>query len=496
MRKSIAIIFILFMFYNVICYDDNCQTLDTDSRDLCLECKTGFYLTYDQRYCEECDLQQGKILYSNYKHSGGGMMQNCYTKVENCEEYASNDDFCAICKVGFKRDENGQCVQCGANEVGMLNVCFKKIDHCYIYYLFREGEKCFVCEENYEFNEEQHQCIKCPDGEVAEEGFICKKECPLGKVLSYRECIDKIPNCNTYAQSGKCSKCYDNYELKEDGTCSKCPEGTTGTGLKCYDIMYFCAYQIDDKCEHCSSGDEVLNEEKNLCFKKEKIQNCDVQINDKCKICENGYKPSKDQKSCEICEPGKDEDILTCLNVENCLSHYSIHNNYKKLRVDCISCVSNEYYLTTSLHQCNDCEKGKYKLNGQCIDEIKNCVKYKSESICEQCRHGYQVKNGECSPCVKPYKGSDGKTCYLPHFRCKESGDDDYGNCHECIMGYTLNSQKLCVREGLEHGNESNNNSFGLNINFIFLILYELLIQFFDQTQWILNFKINWIYLF
>ena len=478
MRKNIAIIFILFMFYNSNCYDDNCQTLDISSSDLCLECKNGLYLTYDQRYCEECDLQQGKILYSNYKDSSDEEMQNCYTKVDNCEEYARYDDFCELCKDGFKRDENGQCVQCPANEVGMYNVCFKKIDHCQIYYLFIEGEKCVFCEENYEFNEEQGQCIKCPEGEVSEEGDICMKECPLGTFFSYGECIDEIPNCDIYAQSesGKCSKCYDDYELKEDGTCSSCPEGKTGTGLKCYDIMHFCAHQTDDICQSCSNDEEVLNEERNQCIKKEKIQNCNVQINDKCSICKEGYKSSKDQKSCEICEPGKDEDIPTCLNIENCASYNTIINKYKKPMVDCVSCISNEYYLTTSLHQCNDCEKGKYKLNGQCIDEIKNCVQYKSETICEKCRYGYQVKNGRCSPCVTPFEGSDGKICHLTHFRCNEANIDDYGNCYECDMGYILNSKKLCVKEGLEHENDSKNNSFGLNINFIFLILYGLLI--------------------
>ncbi len=472
MRKSIAIILILFMFYNANCYDDNC--LDTYNGDLCLECKSGLYLTYDQRYCEECDLQQGKILYSNGKLSHSEQMQNCYTKVDNCEEYARYDDFCRLCKDGFKRDENGQCVQCGPNEVGMNNVCFKKIDHCIYYYLFVEGEKCWDCEENYEFNEELAQCVKCPDGEVREEGYMCMKECPLGKVLYNGECIDEIPNCQIYSKPGKCSICYYDYELEEDGSCSKCPEGKTGSGLKCFDKIRGCGNQIDDICEYCSSGNEVLNEEKNFCFETEKILNCYQQINDKCSICRQGYKLSKDKKSCEICEPGKDEDLPTCFIDHNCQSYSTIIRKYKTLMMDCTNCISNEYYLTTSLHQCNDCEKGKYKLNGQCIDEIKNCVKYKSETVCELCRHGYQVKNGGCSPCVTPYEGSDGKTCHLKHFRCVR--DDDYGNCYECYMGYTLNSQKLCVKGDLEHENESTNNFFGLNINFIFLILYGLLI--------------------
>lgn len=475
MRKS-KIIILIFMLYNANCYDNNCQTPDEYSTDLCLECKENLYLTYDQRYCEECDVQHGKILYENNKHSLPDLMENCYTKVDNCEEYSRYDDFCELCKEGFKRNENGQCIQCGANEIGMNNVCFKKIDHCEVYYLFVEGEKCYGCEENYEFNEEQGQCIKCPDGEIAIEGSMCMKECPLGKLLSYGECIDEIPNCDIYAQSGKCSKCINNYELKGDGTCSICPEGKTGTGIKCFDLIIGCSLQIDDICQKCSADDEVLNEEKNKCFKKDKIQNCEIQINDKCSICKEGYKPSEDQKSCQICVSGEDEDIQTCLTIENCKSYSAITNPYKKPMIDCVSCTSNDYYLTTSRHQCNDCAKGQYKFNGQCIDEIKNCVKYKSERECEQCRFEYQVKNGKCSPCVKPYEGSDGKTCHLVHYGCEH--DDDYGNCFECQMGYTLNSQKVCVRKGLEHGNEGNNKSFSSNLNFniILLILYGLLI--------------------
>ena len=61
----------------------------------------------------------------------------------------------------------------------------KKIEHCRKYYLFIEGEKCNLCEENYELNYEQSQCIKCPDGYIAEEGYVCLKECPQGKILSY-----------------------------------------------------------------------------------------------------------------------------------------------------------------------------------------------------------------------------------------------------------------------------------------------------------------------
>ena len=48
-----------------------------------------------------------------------------------------------------------------------------------------------------------------------------------------------------------------------------------------------------------------------------------------------------------------------------------------------------------------------------------------------------------------PFEGSDGKICHLTHFRCNEANIDDYGNCYECNMGYTLNSKKLCVKKAL-----------------------------------------------
>lgn len=447
------------------------------------ECKSGFYLTYDERYCEECDLQHGKILYSIYNIDHNNMVNKCYTKVDNCKEYSEKDDFCELCEDGFQRNENGKYIQCGKNEIGMNNVCFKKkIDHCLFYYLFIEGEKCLYCEENYEYNEEQGKCIECPDG-YKSEGYFCHKE---------------VSNCKYYdSKSRKCANCERDYELKGDEICSKCPEGKTGEGLKCFDLIEGCGYQNNDICERCSNSELVLNEEKNQCIEKTKIEHCSVQVNDKCTECYGGYKPSENQKACNPCESGKDEDIFSCLSIENCISTYGIIKKYKRPIISCRDCRSNEYYLTASRQQCNDCGKGKYKLNDDCIDEIKNCVKYKSNNECEQCVNGYEIKNGKCSPCVIPYEGYNGKTCILTHFLCQH--DDEYGNCFECLLGFYLSSTNSChigstvnakdISEidtsekdtsekdtsEKDTSEKDTNNSFGLNINIILLILFGLL---------------------
>ena len=223
--------------------------------------------------------------------------------------------------------------------------------------------------------------------------------------------------------------------MKGEEICSKCPEGKTGEGLKCFDSIEGCRDQINDICESCSNSALVLNEEKSQCIEKTKIENCNIQVNDKCTECYQGYKPSEDQKACDPCESGKDENIYSCLSIENCsVRPPSIIKKYKRPTTSCKDCISNEYYLTASRQQCNDCGKGKYKLNGDCIDEIKNCIKYKSNNECEQCVNGYEIKNGKCSPCVIPYEGDNGKTCYLTHFLCQH--DDEYGNCFECLQGF------------------------------------------------------------
>jgi hypothetical protein len=126
--------------------------------------------------------------------------------------------------------------------------------------------------------------------------------------------------------------------LQEDGTCTKCFSGKKGTGLKCFDAIKDCSEQIDDICQMCSFSDEVLNEERNQCFKETKIQNCNIQINNKCSTCDYGYKPSKDQKLCEKCESVKDEDIKSCLYIENCSIHNWVWYEHKKSMVACSSC--------------------------------------------------------------------------------------------------------------------------------------------------------------
>jgi hypothetical protein len=106
MEKNTIFILLLFIFYKANCAETNCKTFHSYSIDRCIECKPNFYLTYDERDCEECDEQQGKILSLVKALYSNNQVNKCFTKVDNCKEYSKEDDFCELCENDFKRDEN------------------------------------------------------------------------------------------------------------------------------------------------------------------------------------------------------------------------------------------------------------------------------------------------------------------------------------------------------------------------------------------------------
>ena len=92
---------------------------------------------------------------------------------------------------------------------------------------------------------------------------------------------------------------------------------------------------------------------------------------------------------------------------------------------------------------------------------------------------------------MRPYEDYNEKTCILTHFLCQH--DDEYGNCFECLQGFYLSSTNTCYIGSVnakdiseidnsekdtsekDTSEKDTNNSFGLNIHIIFLILFGLL---------------------
>ena len=59
--------------------------------------------------------------------------------------------------------------------------------------------------------------------------------------------------------------------------------------------------------------------------------------------------------------------------------------------------------MSTNKKQCTKLEKGKYLYDGNCIDEIKDCLYYSSKTACSKCSSDYILSNGKCEGCGGSY---------------------------------------------------------------------------------------------
>ena len=78
-----------------------------------------------------------------------------------------------------------------------------------------------------------------------------------------------LDNCQEtyYLDSQYCISCNTGYELKVDGTCSKCTSDATKVEEHCFTIkncQYYYLYAEGEKCEMCNSNYE-LNEDSTQC---------------------------------------------------------------------------------------------------------------------------------------------------------------------------------------------------------------------------------------
>ena len=295
--------------------------------------------------------------------------------------------------------------------------------------------------------------------------------------------VKTAPSDNCYDFfSDYCYRCDDSYGLKEDGTCSNCESGKTGYYNYCYSTIQNCEYYglfvEGEKCRQCKDG-YALNEEFTQCNKcndgetsggykcHKKIDHCKYYNHHdySCSRCEDNYYLSENQ--CIACGTNQRSEGRVCYDkISNCDS-YSEDS--------CNSCSNDKpYILTTGGTQCNECTAyGKYFYNNKCIDEIKYCFEYSSETECSRCKIGYKISGGKCLPCVEPYAyyQSDGKKCYLEHLDCEDH--DNEGNCISCEEGYSLNSSKGCTKNNA--GGANIHNSFNFKINILAVLFFILL---------------------
>jgi hypothetical protein len=456
------------------CFDiiNNCKEGQQTKEDVCEKCNTDFKLADDKKSCTAC---------TTGTEFGDGL--KCYTAITGCKEYDNNGN-CKICNTNFKlADDKKSCTACTTGtEFGDGLKCYTAITGCKEY---DNNGNCKICNTDFKLADDKKSCTACTTGTEVGDGL---------------KCYTAITGCKEYDNNGDCKICNTNFKLANDKKeCTGCNEITlVGDGKKCYTVINDCKEYDDNgdckicntdfklavdkkSCSACNAGTEVGDGIK--CFINciqigdenciEKIDNCLDQEDDLCLKCNLDYELSNDKKKCIQCTDGnKSDGIVSCFKIDKCQKYEDyIYGNNKIF--GCSACESNSIYLTTAKHQCNENGLGKYKLGNNLIDEINNCVVQKSQKECTQCLPGYKVKKGKCYPCVAPYIGTDGKTCYLPHMNCIT---DESGKCSSCqTPGYKLTKNKqYCYLEGT---NDPTNNSCNLfNLNILLLMLFGFLI--------------------
>ena len=447
-----------------ICYSPITNCAEYTDTGNCQKCSPNFKL--EGNSCIECNLETEII-----------KGDKCYAKIENCAEY-SNTGACLKCSPNFKLEGNS-CTDCTTDsKIGNGNICYTQIENCAEY---SNTGACLKCNPNFKL--EGNSCTDCTTDSKIGNGLIC---------------YTSITGCAEYSNTGVCLKCNPNFKLEDNSGTQQCIGCTTeiriGNGNICYTSITNCAEYtnagvcqkcnpnfklVDNSCVSCAMGEtgdgnkcfKCINENgERKCF--EKIDNCIEQTEDKCLQCDSDYELSTDKTRCTSCTDGKKSDgIVSCFKIDNCKTYNYYEYGSNKI-YGCSTCVSNSFYLTTAKQQCNIDALGKYKLGTNLINEINNCLEQKSQTECTKCLPGYKIKNGKCYPCVEPYKGIDGKTCYLPHLGCYT---DESGKCLLCENGYKLTKNKqYCYLEGT---NDPTNNSCNLfKLNILLLMLFGLLI--------------------
>ena len=200
------------------------------------------------------------------------------------------------------------------------------------------------------------------------------------------------------SEKGKCLVCKDNYFLGLDNFCLDVEK---------------CIYSKSNKCIECEDG-YYYNPFFKKCFEAtEKLLNCKMgcQYNpNKCCECKNDYYLFENDHLCY--DNSKEEPFIKCAIVD-----------YNKEY--CKKCIDG-YFLRIQDDKCS---------------KIENCKIIENENTCLECDNYYclDVKNQICLHNDFLDENND-----KIHISCNKTNVEGTA-CAECINGYELNDEGLCV---------------------------------------------------
>ena len=386
----------------------------------CSNCQDGFYIKnhvceagttknckeyMDRDVCTKCFNGYSLVI-------GKDKKEMCYPVIrdENCLQYDS-DDF-QHNNIQCKKCDNNNFILVGISEKYICNP-FNSIEHCIEYdkqeHIINSSYECVTCHQDFYLNLQTKLCV------------------PRSSIVS--NCLEN----NKYGI--KCDLCRENYYLNEEkDKCVLNPEGIPG-----------CAkYTNPTTCKLCNSN---LYNYDNLCYpvpEENLIENCLYYLDIKeCKTC----LPDKILIN-NKCEDPINKECLTYINSTEC-STCKVNFGIK---------IENEKKTCIKIPPIDNCTTQENTFPFKCL-LCKNAFYLDSENICQpvssQIDKCLNYKNTDtCSKCEKDnLLSSDGKSCTVLNISSNcSSFKENLPFCVLCDVGYTLKSDKSCVKNNLDDG--------------------------------------------
>ena len=476
-------------FRNQTQYIPNCLRLkynyEMESFD-CSLCKSGYMPSYDRSECvtqTSFCLQGSKVsdqvcnmCKEGYSLANGKCLKD---QLDNCKSYYTDSEkiFCKECESGFVKDYTD--LECTAGEIPNCSV-FRVSDplHCLEckagYKLIRNNLGRTICLDAVSLNcdiwedDAFFSCTQCADN-------FHPEVLSAGQAASY--CVGgnfSIENCSALDSEFACSLCDEGFYLsKNRDRCLALSSPLINCEVAMLDIP---------ECKQCETG-YYLKEETRKCFPfPSGISNCVDYTNEStCSECATGFYLSENQCKevsepiancvyyssntiCKLCSDGKainpsatgPNDTCTLIQAQNCKTAsniltcsscepgFGLHHSGNS--VDCKSIQSVPYCVNQDFnapYNCLECNSNSFLTEGLCdliVNQILQCISYRSQTQCKTCNQGYLLKS-DGSACEK-IEDDSGLNI---DSNCESVLQDSRGfSCNACDPGHYLTKGGVC----------------------------------------------------
>ena len=312
----------------------NCKTFSNDEEDICIECKTGYFLAKEDKNNQNFECLENIPTNQYYSTYDEDLNINYYEKCHN------GVNFCSQCESKTK------CTKCIDNSYVLVDdgsICGILSTHLYFWNenirqyqtCSKHMTNCKYCKIN---DENNFECIKCDDGFALSHGNDV--ECDLKTNLESR--VDYFTN-DTGINYYSCS----NSLYHDVSNCLKCSRKET--------------------CTECQSGLNLVNNGQR-CILQSDVDNKIIYFNPTTQL----YTPCSELIS--LCHKCNNESTCT-----DCGTDGSLDINDKCASNDQIQ--NNNYYLDETTNKYVSCSI------------INNCLTCSSNTICISCNPGYILNN-------------------------------------------------------------------------------------------------------